>query len=87
MTLSQLLERVKRDHEEAVELSTIEGPQYIEYNKTHHEELLCALEKAIEQRDEYIIANWDGQDTEDQELAEMALRNQEIKSILKGCGD
>jgi uncharacterized protein (DUF3084 family) len=41
---------------------------------------VSAFNSAIEQRNEYIIANWDGIGSEDNELAEIELRNRELKA-------
>jgi len=88
--MKEILEKIKRDHDEANSpYKTIHryGTSYIDQSKTHHEELLKALEIAIKQRDHYIAlgcANSDGPETC---IIITENNDKEIEAVLKGCGD
>lgn len=88
MTLTKLLEKIKRDHDEAHEKRVtklgIITVSLVEASKTHHESLLKALEIAIKQRDNPLSEFELGTDDY---YREMKKRNVKIEAVLKGCGE
>lgn len=87
MTLTNLLEKIKRDHQNPATIKSNGHMNHVML-KTHHEELLRALEITLKQRDRFVFEACKNYPNEkDQARAEIGFLNREIEDELKGCGD
>ncbi len=78
MTLTNLLEKIKRDHDESQYMLSC----YIDETKTRYNELLKALEIAIKCLEKYEL---EAIYHEHQDVAEAPKAIKEIEAVLKGC--